>query len=95
VSRDIKTPDNPQGLGLDQPQIYQIKLQGRLDAGWADWFDGMEITSESQDDGPTLTLLTGVVADQAALYGLLTRVRDVGLPLISVNRVAPVESELI
>lgn len=62
--------------------IYQIKIKGHLDRRWTEWFGGLSITLE--DNGETL--LTGQVADQAALYGLLRKVRDLGLPLISVTR---------
>jgi hypothetical protein len=65
----------------DQPVIYQIRLKGHLGHHWADWFDGLTITLEDNGD----TLVAGPVIDQAALYGLLKHVRDVGLPLISVN----------
>jgi hypothetical protein len=61
--------------------IYQIRLKGHLSHQWADWFGGLAITLEENGD----TLLTGPVADQAALYGLLRKVRDVGLPLVSVH----------
>lgn len=60
---------------------YQIRLRGHLDAQWSDWFGGLTVTLE--DNGETL--LTGLVADQAALYGLLRKVRDLGMPLLSVN----------
>ncbi len=78
--------------GLESPQFdqtatYQIKVQGRLDERWAHWFDGMSITSEPAEDGSTVTALTGPVVDQAALYGLINRMRDLGLPLVSVGRV--------
>ena len=63
--------------------VYQIRLKGHLDDRWAGWFGGLNITLE--DDGDTL--LTGPVPDQAALFGLLRRVRDLGMQLISVNRV--------
>ncbi len=63
--------------------VYQIRLKGHLDIQWADWFEGLTIKLEEGGD----TLLTGPVADQAALHGLLKRIRDLGLPLISVNRV--------
>ena len=66
-----------------QSSVYQIRLEGQLDPQWADWFGGMTVTLE--DDGDTL--LTGPVVDQAALHGLLKKVRDLGMPLISVNRV--------
>jgi hypothetical protein len=69
----------------NQPVIYHIRLAGHLDRHWRDWFGGLTITLE--DNGETL--LTGPVVDQAALHGLLKKVRDVGIPLISVVRVEP------
>ncbi|RPJ15885.1 MAG: hypothetical protein EHM37_02955 [Deltaproteobacteria bacterium] len=71
-------------------KVYEIRLKGHLDARWAKWFDGLTITLE--DDGDTL--LTGPVTDQAALHGLLKKVRDVGLPLLSVNSVEPDSEEV-
>jgi len=65
--------------------LYEIRIEGHLDDRWADWFGGLTIALE--DNGNTL--LTGPVIDQAALYGLLRKVRDFGMPLISVNRVQP------
>jgi hypothetical protein len=65
-----------------QPRIYQIRLEGHLDQGWSDWFDGLAVTLE--DDGNTL--LAGPIADQAALHGLLRRIRDLGLPLLSIAK---------
>ncbi len=62
---------------------YQIRVSGQLDPQWADWFGGMTIVCEAQDE----TVLTGPVADQAVLFGLLARVRDLGLTLLAVNRV--------
>jgi hypothetical protein len=67
------------------PMVYQVRLEGHLGAQWADWFGGLTVIP--QDGGETL--LTGAVADQAALHGLLRKVRDLGLPLISVHRVVP------
>ena len=64
---------------------YEIRLKGHLDTRWAAWFDGLSLTNES--DGTTL--IQGPVADQAALHGLLQKVRDVGLPLVSVTQVEP------
>ena len=64
-------------------KIYKIRLKGHLNDSWADWFDGMAFSHES--DGTTT--LTGKIIDQAALHGLLKKVRDLGLPLISVNRI--------
>ena len=63
--------------------IYQIKLEGHLQESWADWFDGLTFTHQS--DGTTT--LKGEIVDQAALHGLLKKVRDLGLPLISVQQV--------
>ena len=68
----------------DQPMVYQIKIKGHLVPQWTDWFEGLTITLE---DGNTL--LTGPVIDQAALHGLLKRVRDLGMPLLSVNSMEP------
>jgi hypothetical protein len=65
-----------------QPTVYHIRLQGHLGRQWTAWFGGLTITLD--DNGETL--LTGPVADQAALHGLLRKVRDVGLPLIAVTR---------
>lgn len=67
----------------DQPVVYQIRIKGHLGPQWADWFEGMAVTREENGD----TLLTGPVVDQAALHGLLKKVRDLGLPLLSVIRV--------
>jgi hypothetical protein len=69
----------------DQPMVYQIRIEGHLGREWADWFEGLAITLE--DNGETL--LTGPVVDQAALHGLLRKVRDGGMPLVSVMRVKP------
>jgi len=74
-------PDSP------QPTIYKIRIKGQLDPQWTDWFEGLTITLDDNGD----TLLTGAVIDQAALHGLLKRVRDLGLPLISVCPVCSYE----
>jgi hypothetical protein len=68
-----------------QPMVYQIRLEGHLDRQWTDWFGGLAISLEAGGD----TLLTGAVVDQAALHGLLRKVRDLGIPLRSVIRVEP------
>ena len=69
----------------DQVMVYQIRIEGHLGPRWNDWFGGMTITLE--DNGETL--LTGPVVDQAALHGLLRKIRDLGMPLISAIRVNP------
>ena len=74
-----------QNLTLAQPATYQIKVPGHLDESWSEWAGGMTITLGSEDDGPAVTILTGVVADQAALQSLLRRLYSLGLPLMSVN----------
>jgi hypothetical protein len=67
------------------PERYEICLKGHLDSRWAAWFDGLSLTNSS--DGTTI--ICGPVADQAALHGLLQKVRDLGLPLVSVIQVQP------
>jgi hypothetical protein len=66
-----------------QPELYEIRVVGHLDSRWAGWFEGLSFTHES--DGTTI--LYGPVVDQAALHGLLRKVRDLGMPLISASRV--------
>jgi len=65
------------------PRIYRIRLEGHLDRQWTEWFDGLAITLEENGD----TLLTGPVIDQSALHGLLRKILDLGIPLLSVNQV--------
>lgn len=64
-----------------QPTVYQIRIEGQLSSDWSDWLEGLTITLEDNGD----TLFTGPVVDQAALFGLLKKVRDLGIPLVSVN----------
>jgi hypothetical protein len=66
---------------------YRIKLKGRLDPKWSDWFEQMKISTEGGE-----TILTGPVADQAALHGLLIRIRDLNLTLLSLERIKPVKN---
>ncbi len=75
----------------DQPSVYQIRIKGHLSPQWTDWFEGVSITLE--DNGNTL--LTGRVVDQAALHGLIKKVRDLGMPLLSVNRIEPGKPEQV
>lgn len=70
---------------MHEPGHYEIRIKGHLDNRWANWFDGLVITA--LDNGETV--LTGPVIDQAALHGMLRKVRDLGLPLLSVTHVEP------
>jgi hypothetical protein len=71
-------------ITLSQPATYQIRVPGELDPSWSDWAGGMTVTIDRKSDGPPVTILTGGVADQAALQGLLRRLYALGLPLLSV-----------
>jgi hypothetical protein len=71
------------------PCIYRIKVRGWLSKQWSDWFDGMTITHELENDGPPVSTLTGPIIDQAALFGLLHKIYNMGLTLIAVNSVEP------
>ena len=72
-----------------EPQLYKIRIKGHLDDRWTEWFEGLTITLEENGD----TLLTGPVIDQAALHGLLKKVRDLGMPLVSVSPVEPGQAD--
>ena len=72
-------------LTLDSPAIYQIEVQGYLEEHWSDWFDGMAIRPLASEEGIKVTRLAGTIIDQAALHGLLRKIYDLGLPLLSVN----------
>jgi hypothetical protein len=69
---------------LDEPSSYQIRLRGHLSPQWATYFDGFTLTNNENGEA----LLTGVITDQAALHGVLAKIRDLGFPLLSVNRMA-------
>lgn len=79
----------PPSHNPDQPVVYQIRVAGQLGCHWATWFGGLAVTLAGAGD----SLITGPVADQAALHGLLKKVRDLGLPLISVIRLDPVPAD--
>ena len=85
MSNKISPETNP-----IQPMVYQIRIKGHLGLRWKDWFGDVTVTLEESGD----TLLTCSVVDQAALHGLLKKVRDLGMPLISVNRLDPGQTRL-
>lgn len=70
-------------MGFEKPETYQIKVKGFLDQKWSDWFDGFTITSQAENE----TLLVGPVSDQGALLGLLAKIRDLGITLLSVEKI--------
>ncbi len=72
----------------DLPMVYEIRLRGCLSPTWSDWFEGMAVSHDEEGN----TLLTGPVVDQAALFGLLDKIRDLGLPLLAVRSLPPQES---
>lgn len=74
-----------------EPTVYQIKVKGHLGCQGQEWFEGLAITLENNGD----TVLTGLVVDQAALFGLLRKVRDLGIPLLSVNPIEPDQYEIL
>jgi hypothetical protein len=78
MSNELNSENHP-----GQPIVYQIRIKGHLGSQWTEWFEGLTITLEEDDN----TLLTGTVIDQAALHGLLKKVRDLGIPLLSINSV--------
>ena len=79
----------PRNSPIGSPWIYQIRVLGKIEKRWSDWLDGMAITFESGDDGSIITTMTGEVIDQTALHGLLNRIRDLNVPLLSVQLVYP------
>jgi len=76
--------ENPQPQSNQEAHEYQIRVQGKLDPRWSSWFNGLAVRLESED--PLITSLTGVIMDQASLRGVLTRIWNLNLSLISVNR---------
>ena len=85
MSKELNPQSDP-----GQLTVYQIRVRSHLGSDWTDWFDGLTITLDEDGD----TLLTGPLVDQAALHGLLKKVRDLGMPLVSVNPVQSNESHL-
>jgi hypothetical protein len=78
-------------LTSTEPLTYQVRIKGHLDAQWADWLGGLTLTLDANGD----TLLSGAALDQAALHGLLKKVRDLGLTLISINPIDPDHSAVV
>ena len=85
MSKELNPQSDP-----GQPTVYQIRVRSHLGSDWTDWFDGLTITLEEDGD----TLLTGPLVDQAALFGLLKKVRGLGMLLLSINQVPFNESHL-
>jgi hypothetical protein len=75
----------PEGAAPAEPARYELRVQGVLDPGWAAWFEGLQVSSDDRGETP----IAGPVTDQAALHGLLAKIRDLGLPLLSVRRIDP------
>jgi hypothetical protein len=73
------------GAGPAEPARYELRVQGVLDNRWSAWFDGLQLTSDQVGQ----TIIAGPVTDQAALHGLLVKIRDLGLPLLEVRRIDP------
>jgi wyosine [tRNA(Phe)-imidazoG37] synthetase (radical SAM superfamily) len=89
-----QNPTEPDQLSsLNNGGIYEIKIKGFLDEHWKQWFAGMELRNETNGEtGQECTLITGLIADQPALHGLLTKIRDLNLTLISVRKINPKDS---
>jgi hypothetical protein len=75
----------PEGAAPAEPARYELRVHGVLDPRWSAWFDGLQLTNDQAGQ----TTIAGPVADQAALHGLLTKIRDLGLPLLAVRRIDP------
>jgi hypothetical protein len=75
-----------------RPTLYEIRVRGKLGSHWSDWCGGLRFASEEMEDGSLVTTLTGMVADQAALRGILAKLWDLGLALLSVRQIEPESS---
>jgi hypothetical protein len=89
IDRLNKVKPMTNGHEYDECAKYQIRVRGELGSSWSDWFDGFSITVEGNE-----TALIGVVTDQSALHGILAKINDLGLPLISVNKLSEAESDV-
>jgi hypothetical protein len=87
--QDVMANERSSKRDPSEPMVYQLRVTGHLGSEWTDWFEGLSITLEDKGE----TLLSGPVADQAALHGLLRKVRDLGLPLLSVIRLQPAQTD--
>ena len=85
LSLPVQSESWPMSDPTTQPEHYVIRVHGHLDPRWAEWFSGLTLTRTEAGE----TILAGLVADQAALHGLLVRIRDLNLTLVSVSRVEP------
>jgi hypothetical protein len=81
----MKKLTNP--LDLDKPTNYRIRVAGELKESWSDWFDGMMIDFGDGAEGKPVSILTGTLVDQSALHGVLRKIRDLGLKLLSVEQI--------
>jgi len=70
----------------DFPAIYEIRIRGRLDSNWSDWLDQMTVMTHRAENNQSVTSLTGSIKDQAALYGLIAKIKNLGLTILSINR---------
>jgi len=82
-----------QPLTLDRPALYLVEIQGQLDESWSANFGGMNISIRTISGNGKITILQGVVADQATLHGILNSIRDLGLPLLKVEYLSMIESK--
>jgi hypothetical protein len=73
---------------VDRPATFQIKVQGRLGPNWSEYFSGMSLTNQQLESGVTVTTMTGVISDQAALHGLIQKIRDLGLSIIQIQLIS-------
>lgn len=86
--QNASKPD--QSNSVENGEVYEIKIKGQLDEHWKQWFEGMELSKMTNDEtGQECTLLTGPIVDQPALHGLLAKIRDLNLILISVRKMDP------
>ena len=90
---DVQNSPDESNLGNEpsRPMIYEIRIKGHLGQQWRDWFMGLNILLEADGN----TVLAGAVVDQSALHGILKKVRDLGMPLVSVNLVGSVSEDLL